>query len=259
MILESPARDLLVLCPPGSPAAALDRRELAREILTRVERRARDGGEAVEVAGLGPIWLKGGPLRRHSVLRHGIAWRLLQRPPPRLREARQLSALGAAGIPAVRPLLAVARFAGPRCVSQALALELEPHARPLDDALRADDPPSRAERIAALAALVARLHLAGFEHGDLYLRNVLVDDGRMLLLDCWRARRHGQRPLALRPSARELGCLLLETDGLLSFAERELLVADYLARRAPTGRSFDRKQIERAIARALARQRRRAR
>ncbi len=256
MTLERPARDLVLLCPPDSPAAALDRHALARELLARVERRARDGGEALELEGLGRVWLKGGPLRRHATWRHGLAWRALHRPPPRLREARMLVALGAAGIPAARTLLGAARFEGARCRSQALALVLEPGASPWSAALAGDAGPRRAERIDALATLVVQLHAAGFTHGDLYLRNVLASGERTLFLDCWRARHHGRRAggLALGPSARELGQLLHEAGGVLTAEERERLVGDYLAQRAAVGASFEPARFAAAVERALRRE-----
>lgn len=256
MRLERPTRDLLVLCPPGSPAERLDRHELARDLLARVERRSRDGGEAVELAGLGAVWLKGGPLRRHAPLRHGLSWRFLHRPPPRLREARMLLAFGAIGIPAARALLAVARFEGPLCRSQALALEFEPGALAWSSALAAESTPRRAERIGELAALVAQLHVAGFAHGDLFLRNVLATPGRTLLVDSWRGADHGRRSggLAPRPSARELGQLLLEAEAVLTADERERLIADYLAHRAAAGATFDGARVTSALGRTLRRE-----
>jgi Kae1-associated kinase Bud32 len=94
-------------------------------------------------------------------------------------EGRLLLACRRAGVPV--PLLYEAS-------RSAATLVLEPVAgRTLQDQLDADAPDARLARLAALGAIVARLHAAGLVHGDLTLRNLLVPDPKrpdsLVLLD----------------------------------------------------------------------------
>ncbi|MBI1379529.1 MAG: hypothetical protein GC161_00395 [Planctomycetaceae bacterium] len=203
-----------VVCVAPAPFERARAALVAADLLDRLVRRGEDSGAPIEAAEMGPVWLKGGPLLRHAPLRHGLAWRALRRLPPRLREAFRLHELGRAGLPAAKPLFAVARFVGPRCAVQGLALAHELGATPLARALREAAPADRATLLAQCAELLARLHDGGFEHGDLYLRNVLVVERggppQPILIDRWRGGRRASGPLHHRARARDLGQWFLE-------------------------------------------------
>ena len=113
-------------------------------------------------------------LREHAKARLGHA--------PAAREWRMLAAMHAAGFPVPEPLALGTLANGDRL----LALRWI-DGTPLAEALR-DAPAVRRELLAALAALVRRVHEAGFVHGDLHAGNVLVDARGPVLLDWQRAR-----------------------------------------------------------------------
>ncbi|MBL8861418.1 MAG: phosphotransferase [Planctomycetes bacterium] len=99
------------------------------------------------------------------------------------REARRLTALAAAGVPVPR-VLGVAETAG----GVELRLELLESARPVSTALAAGLAAGRAIEgpglARALGTLLARLHAAGFAHGDLHAGNALLDgQGRAWIVD----------------------------------------------------------------------------
>ena len=204
---------------------------VAADLLARLDERSDDGGAPSDAAELGPLWLKGGPLLRHAPLRHGLAWRTVRRLPPRVREALQLHELGRAGLPAAQPLFAVARFVGPRCAVQGLALVHERGATSLARAIREAGPADRASLVAQCAELLARLHGAGFEHGDLYLRNLLVVERggppQPILIDLWRGGRRTSGPLHYRARARDLGQWFLEGSLCLDRGEQRGFLERY--------------------------------
>ena len=203
----------------------------AAGLFAALARREGDDGAPADSAELGPVWLKGGPLVRHGPWRHGLAWRALGRLPPRLREAHRLLELERAGIQAARPLFAAARFLGSRCALQGLALVRESGATPLARALGEADALTRGVLVGQCAELVARLHGAGFEHGDLYVRNLLVVErgGRRvpILIDLWRGGRRAPSGLAYRARARDLGQWFLEGALCLSRSEQGAFLAHY--------------------------------
>lgn len=100
-------------------------------------------------------------------------------------EAENLAELCAAGFPAPRPYALVERGS-----LSVLVMERVAHDTDLASALAAK-PARHVDRLAELAALVARLHAAGFYHRDLYLQHVVLrrESGELVLLDCGRARR----------------------------------------------------------------------
>ena len=105
---------------------------------------------------------------------------------PAVREWRMLTAMGAAGIPVPEPLALGSLADGDRL----LALRWI-DGTPFEAALRAE-PRTRRALLAALAALVRRVHGAGFVHGDLHLGNVLVNARGPVLLDWQHARATGE-------------------------------------------------------------------
>jgi hypothetical protein len=113
-------------------------------------------------------------------------------------EHRALAALHAARLPVPRPL-----GLGPFPGGWEVRLEPIAGARGLDELLRGEAPAGGWARLCArLGALLAELHAAGIEHGDLHPGNVLVDrDGRPWLIDFHRARR---RPRTRRLLWRDL-------------------------------------------------------
>lgn len=204
---------------------------VAADALARLDERRDDVGAPADVAELGPLWLKGGPLLRHGPLRHGLAWCTVRRLPPRLREAFRLHELGRAGLAAAQPVFAVARMVGPRCAVQGVALVHERGATPLARALREATPAARASLLDQCAELIARLHGAGFEHGDLYLRNLLVVERggppRPILIDLWRGGRRTSGTVHHRARARDLGQWFLEGALCLERAEQRVFLERY--------------------------------
>lgn len=117
---------------------------------------------------------------------------------PADREWRALAALHAAGLPVPEPLGLGTGPDGDRLLALAWIDGV-----PCEAALRAAAPPARRALLVALGRQVARLHAAGWVHGDLHPGNVLVRGGAPVLLDWQRARR--TRSAAAR--ARDLGRL----------------------------------------------------
>lgn len=101
---------------------------------------------------------------------------------PAEREWRMLVAMQSAGVPAPEPLALGSLPDGDRL----LALRWIDGV-PFEIALRGE-PRARRELLAALAALVRRVHEVGFVHGDLHLGNLLVDARGPVLLDWQHAR-----------------------------------------------------------------------
>lgn len=128
-------------------------------------------------AGPPPVFVK----RFHDARFPGAAvgrWRDLRRA---RREARTLDALARAAVraPAVRGVVETEH-------GVELRLELVPGARALDTVLDACD----ARLARALGAALARLHAAGYAHGDLHAGNVLVDEsGEIWIVDAAAIRR----------------------------------------------------------------------
>jgi tRNA A-37 threonylcarbamoyl transferase component Bud32 len=110
---------------------------------------------------------------------------------PAEREWRMLSAMQAAGVPAPEPLALGSLPDGDRLLALRWVDGVD-----FETALPGE---ARARRdlLAALAALVRRVHAAGFVHGDLHLGNLLVDARGPVLLD-WQHARATRNPRALR-------------------------------------------------------------
>jgi len=122
------------------------------------------------------------------------------------REHAALAALTALGAPVPRPVGWVAAELG-RGLVAAVVMELVPHAESLRQRL-ARVPADGVALAPELAALVARLHGAGWYHQDLYLEHVVIErgSGRLVLLDLARARRQGW-PVRHRWFQKDLGAL----------------------------------------------------
>jgi tRNA A-37 threonylcarbamoyl transferase component Bud32 len=139
------------------------------------------------------------------------------------REWRRLGTLHAAGVPVPEPLARVVLPDGDRLV---VLRWLD--AEPLLAALRAPAP-LRRRRLAALGAAVARLHAAGFAHGDLHAGNVLVSGETAFLLDFQRA-----RPVRRSaPRLRDLAWLDHSLSAWLSLPDRVRLRAAALGAARP--------------------------
>lgn len=223
-------------------ATDLPRAEACHDGLLALMRAAiqgqRSGGGFERVAGL-DCYLKYGPLRGSARRRHGLrSW--FGVPVPRLREYDNLTWLRANGFGAPRPLAAGAL--GPRAAPtfQYLAT-LTVDGAPTLRALCEGSPPAEAHRpLARLGEELARLHGAGFVHGDLFPRNLLVEDPRgtprILFLDSWRG---GPRRSTLlrgdvhpRGTAYDLACLMLFGVELFDDEGQELLLGRYFEGRA---------------------------
>jgi tRNA A-37 threonylcarbamoyl transferase component Bud32 len=107
---------------------------------------------------------------------------------PADREWRALAALHEAGLPVPEPLALGALPDGDRLLAMTWIDGV-----PFEAALRAASPAARRALLAALGAVVARVHAAGWVHGDLHPGNLLVRAGAPVLLDWQRARRTGSR------------------------------------------------------------------
>ncbi|QDU85577.1 3-deoxy-D-manno-octulosonic-acid kinase [Planctomycetes bacterium Pla163] len=212
----------------------------AEELLAIVEARPRDGGEfrTLEGAGSAEFYLKGGPLRGSGARRHGWARLLLRRPPPRLREFARLNELRANRFAAPEPVLAVARVTRTRVLSQLLLTARVPHAAGYEALLSSPRSNDRAVALDALAVSLARFHAEGFQHRDLYARNLLWvrrPGGSIepVYLDLWRGSRAGphQRVRAARDgrrAAHDLGDLFTDLALGLVPSEQAHFVARYV-------------------------------
>ncbi|HEY8495002.1 MAG TPA: lipopolysaccharide kinase InaA family protein [Myxococcota bacterium] len=103
---------------------------------------------------------------------------------PADREWRALAALHAAGLPVPEPLALGALPDGDRLLVLSWIEGV-----PFEAALLAAAPPARRALLVVLGRLLARLHAAGWVHGDLHPGNLLVRAGAPVLLDWQRARR----------------------------------------------------------------------
>lgn len=114
-----------------------------------------------------------------------------------LRELENVTALAAAGLRVPAALAAGEETCGLRRRSFVALEAIE--GVPLD-VLPPPPPRERFALVRAVAALVARLHAAGFWHKDLYVGNILLaPDGGLGLIDCERVeRRAGGPPLRWR-------------------------------------------------------------
>ena len=123
------------------------------------------------------------PLRERAKERLGRA--------PAEREWTMLARMRDAGIAVPEPLALATRPDGDRLLAlrwiEGAALPAALHAAPA----------ARRDLLAALAALVRRVHDAGFVHGDLHAGNVLVGAHGPVLLD-WQHAQRSQSPRAIR-------------------------------------------------------------
>jgi tRNA A-37 threonylcarbamoyl transferase component Bud32 len=113
---------------------------------------------------------------------------------PGRRECESLLALAGAGIPAPRALGWVEE--SPRRLRRSAALLARvPHETTLKSRLARASAAETRELAGELARLVARLHVQGFYHRDLYLEHLVhaAADGALVLLDAGRLRRE-RRP-----------------------------------------------------------------
>lgn len=176
--------------------AALGLDSLAGAFAAAAEARAQAGGRYKAIARLddaaGRLFVKRWDYDRLEVwLRAALKWNF-----PVFsgrRELDNLLALAAAGLRVPAPLAAGEETHGLRRRSF-VVLEALP-GQPLDAAPPPPAARARFDLARAVAALVARLHAAGFWHKDLYLGNVLrAPDGRLGLLDCERVERAAGGP-----------------------------------------------------------------
>ena len=131
-------------------------------------------GEAFGVA-LGPVRAVVRHARRGGVMRLVSEDRFYGRQVRFLREIRIARKLHAAGIPTPAVLAGVAYRRGFTHTADVATERLD--GRDLAALMFGDAPPAgarRADILAAVGRLVRKLHLAGFVHPDLQLRNVLV-------------------------------------------------------------------------------------
>jgi tRNA A-37 threonylcarbamoyl transferase component Bud32 len=137
-----------------------------------------------------------------------------------LREARTLQALRREDIPGPEWMAA-----GEDEHGRAFLLVREAPGQELRNVLGAEKNPARRRRLARrLGLTLARLHLAGFRHPDLYANHLFVDSigGKIHVLDWQRARlRH---TVSWRQRRRDLAALHATLDDALATTEERLLV-----------------------------------
>jgi hypothetical protein len=172
---------------------------------------------------------------------------------PARREGRSLRALRAQGFPVPR---ALAWFDEPGSRGRsALVMEHLDHREPLRTQLeRGADEGLQAERdrLDRLAALVARLHRAGWYHRDLYLEHVVVTGphpGDLALLDLGRARRE-PAPRA-RWFVKDVAALFTSAPDRVGARARLRFLARYLDARGVLA-AADRRRFQQAVERKAA-------
>ena len=192
------ARDNRLASLVASGAAAQPLRAALLETLTRAQASGRSGGGFEDVLGTA-CYLKWSPMRGRTRLRHGLR-RWLGTAPPRLRELANLEWLRAHGFDAPEPLLAGVDAVRGLPTFQFLVTRRVEGVVTVRDVFERDAP-GRERVIELLARECARLHREGFVHGDLFPRNLLVDEARERLwfLDAWRHAPPSGEPRA-RPS-----------------------------------------------------------
>jgi tRNA A-37 threonylcarbamoyl transferase component Bud32 len=168
------------------------------------------------------------------------------------REWRAMVRMRAAGLPVPAPIAHVRVASGEHVVVMEWI-----DAAPLAAAL--GDPPQRRSLLAALGALVRRLHEAGWVHRDLHRENVLVARTGLVLIDLQAAR----RSRAEGARVRDLGRLDHSLRRLLSRGDRVRLRAAALGVARPLDpaarervRAAGRASLARARAHAASRARR---
>lgn len=144
---------------------------------------------------------------------------------PARREAESLADLRAAGIDVPRPLAWAEDGRG----ASALVMEHIPHGEDLAERLARCSPEERAAELERLAAVVGRLHRAGFYHRDLYLCHFAprADGSGLVLFDAGRVRRE-ERPRR-RWLEKDLAALLLPSAARLTDAETLRLLERWCA------------------------------
>jgi tRNA A-37 threonylcarbamoyl transferase component Bud32 len=141
---------------------------------------------------------------------HRERWKARIGRAPAAREWRALRTLRRAGLPVPEPVALGELANGDRV----LAMRFQP-GLPLSEALAARGAERRA-LLTALGEAVARLHAAGWIHGDLHAGNILVEADRLLLLD-WQ---HSGRSRSRRKRLRDLAQLDYSLWRLASRADR---------------------------------------
>ena len=164
-----------------------------------------------------PTWAKS-----KGLLGHGTVWGT----PPEVQEFKNLEFLREKGVPAVKPVAAVAETKGMRLVAHALltedvpgALDLERRLSTKGDPVR-DDARLRRRTLELIGRLLHRMHSEGFTHRDLYARNVLVradeDDTSVVFCDC----RRGGPPTMHSKSMGDLATLDADLVGRVPVRDR---------------------------------------
>ncbi len=197
------------------------------------------------------VFFKYGPLRGKARWRHALRRALALSEFPRIQEFLNLEWLRARGFDAPRPLAAGALLRSGLPVLMYLITEEVPDARTLDQFLPDAPPDVRQRVLEKLAVDLARLHVSGFVHRDLFPRNLLIAPGaskaagslpRVLFLDCWRGRPGGLNPAA-RGLAYDLACFMLEGATLLDTSEQQLFLHCYCNESARRGRRVPMKTL----------------
>lgn len=166
------------------------------------------------------------------------------------REFHVLEELTTRGVPTLAPIACGERDRGPWRLSSFLATVHREGAATLE--ARLDAHPPRAERarlLGRVAEAVRHMHEAGFSHGTLFPRNLMVgsDPGDpVLVFDAPFGRFHtGPAPFGSR--AADLACLLRFTSPGVAATERGRFLRHYLGRSPGSGWGREGRRLARAV------------
>lgn len=250
--------------PPGDPAGAL---EALFDLQPADWLRRIPGRETfVAPAGAGEWPLGPAIVKRFRGDNRRDRWferlRRIDARSPARREAENLAELQQAGFPVPRPLLWVEEPGSDG--RSALAMQRVDHDETLTERLARSAPAERRAWQERAAALVGRLHGAGWYHRDLYCEHLILptlpatpgdgDEEPLVLLDLGRARRQS-RPRT-RWFIKDLAALQHSAPPPVGARERLRFLVSYLAARGADGEAFgrrERRDLARAVLRKAAR------
>ena len=210
-----------------------------------LESSARDArkGRGFRSSGGTSVFVKYGPLRGRSRLRHALRRALGLSELPRIQEFENLDWLRDSGFGAPRPL--AAGVAGSQYLAsfQFLVTEQVRSTQTLAEFFGKGRTEKRSDVLELLGRELARLHALGFVHRDLFLRNLLIQEEggalQIFFLDAWRGVPR-TRSGGLRGPEYDVACLMLEGATAFDRDEQRLFLHSYEVERGSRGHSLSR-------------------